>query len=422
MNALKIWIYEDVLKAAERWADSINAAYDEAEVCIAGKDEVKGLFETLYRRRSPSRVQGGNPEEWPVHDVDAADVVVLDYDLLEYWKGQTGDTTGSRLAYLLRCFTECGYIIVLNQYGHNVFDLSLGSPADNFADLHVSGEQIGNPGLWKTPFDGYRPWHWPVIPLACENFRKCVNDVAENLEEDDPKPLIEFLGLNRAIDWMPMQARRFLAGGKKPLEEITFNDFVNSSHGGVEVKDRDNLRPRQVARVAASRISTLLNDIIFPAQNALVDAPHLASRFGSVFLINQGGIEDWNKLCDPTDPGIEHLLDETLNDHRFANPHWLRRPAWYWPEVNSNENIKEVRDPWSSTESQSGWVFCEDVSRFVQDEHVLSFRASVSPPFIKRYVCDKHSEEARRSVNDAVDDEPTDLSQVEYVPQSAFIQ
>ena len=422
MTVLKIHIYEDEPNAAKHWADSIKEAYDEAKIDIAGKDNIRDLFQTLHSQRSQGGIQDVTREKLPIHSVDDADVVVLDYDLIEYWKGLTGDTTGSRLAYLLRCFTECGVIIVLNQYGHNAFDQNIGSPTDNFADLHIGGEQIGNPGLWRTPFNGYRPWHWPVIPVACENFRKCVDDVVENLEGNDPKPLIEFLGLSRTIDWMPMHARNFLAGGEKPIEKITFNDFVNSSHGGIELKDRGRLQPRQVARVAAARIITLLNDIIFPAQNALVDAPHLASRFGSVFLGNKERIDDWNRLCNPTEPEVEELMHEILKNYRFPKPHWLRRPAWYWNDVNSEEGIEEVKNPWISMESQPDWVFCEDVSRFVQTKHTLSFRASVPPPFIKRYVCDKHSEEARHSINDTIEDAPTNLSQVEYVPQSAFSQ
>ena len=61
-----------------------------------------------------------------------ADVVVVDYDLLRFSEIHV-DTTGSRLAYLLRCFSKCGFIIVLNEFGTNTFDLSLGSPVEGFS-------------------------------------------------------------------------------------------------------------------------------------------------------------------------------------------------------------------------------------------------------------------------------------------------
>ena len=415
MNTLNIWIYEDEPTAAEGWAGSISAAYGDVETHVAYRDEIASLFGLLHERRRQGRQQGSSNAVGK-HDIDEADVVVIDYDLLDYF--EPADTTGSRLAYLLRCFTECGFIIVLNEYEPNTFDLSLRSHSDNFADLHVDSQRIGNPGLWQPQFDGYRPWHWPVISRVCENFEKCVDEVEEHLKDNALKPLIEFLELNRVIDWIPMQARDFLAGGQKPIEQVTLEDFVRRSRGGVESKE--SLSQRQTARVAAARIGTLLNSIILPEQNALVDAPHLASRFGSVFRHSQGGIDDWNKLCDPVDTQIDDLLDDLLKDYRFPKPHWLWRPAWFWPGVNSDERIKEVRDPWDSAESPSDWVFCEDVSKFVPIEHAIAFRAYVSPPFIRRYVCNNQSEEARRFVNDTGDGGPTDLSSVEYVPQAAL--
>ena len=420
MNAPNIWIYEDDNNAAQGWADRIREASSEARVQVAQRKDVEDLFKTIHERRSQWRTHNNN-FDLIEHDIDSADVVVLDYDLLEYWEGYASDTTGSRLAYLLRCFTKCGFIIVLNEHGHNVFDFRLGNPTDGFADLHIGGQQIGNPGLWnQPPFIGYRPWHWPVIPHAQKNFEKCVGEVEECLKNEHQRPLIEFLDLNRVIDWMPMRARDFLTGGKKPIEQVTFEDFVMNSRGGIEAKDK--IPPSQTARVAAGRIIALLNNIILPEQNALVDAPHLVSRFGSVFREVNEGIESWNKLCDPVNTQIDYLLEDLLKDYRFPKSHWLWRPAWFWPEVSSNEEIKEVRDPWSSTESPSDRVFCEDVSRFMRTEHTRSFRASVSPPFIKRYVCKQDCEEARRSVGDMGDNGPTSLSNVEYVPQAAFSQ
>ena len=58
-------------------------------------------------------------------------------------------------------------------------------------------------------------------------------------------------------------------------------------------------------------------------------------------------IVNWNRLCDPIDANTEDLLADVLKHHRFQRRHWIWRPAWYWPGINSDERILEVKDPWA---------------------------------------------------------------------------
>ena len=224
-----------------------------------------------------------------------------------------------------------------------------------FADIHIGSVQIGNPGLWQAPFNGYRPWYWPVVPDAKKNFEQCVTDVKKNLE----MPIIKFLGLDRVLDWMPQRAWDFISG-RQSIEDVTFNNFVKATHGGIDT--RDKLDPEQVSRVAAARIGTLLNSIILPEQSLLVDAPHLVSRFPSLILGQCDDIETWNQLCNPVEQSIDDLLNERLKQYKFKKSHWLWRPVWYWPDINRDEGIEEVKNPW--TVKEIDWVFCEDISRF----------------------------------------------------------
>ena len=230
MNLVKVLVYDDVPEVASRWAKKIEIACPGATAQAAGKDSFQELLKLMNLRRNAWRTEEDRDKKFEEHDVDSTDVIVVDYDLLQY--SETTDTTGSRLAYLLRCFSKCGFIIVLNEFGRNVFDLSLSNPTSDFADIHIGDEQLGNPGLWQTSFNGYRPWYWPVIPRAKENFEKCVNDVQEN----QGTPILEFLELIRVIDWLPRGARDFLTGNRR-LEEVTFKDFVESASGGISTKD-----------------------------------------------------------------------------------------------------------------------------------------------------------------------------------------
>ena len=204
--------------------------------------------------------------------------------------------------------------------------------------------------------------------------------------------------------------------GRQSIEDVTFNNFVKAAHGGIDT--RDKLDPEQVSRVAAARIGTLLNSIILPEQSLLVDAPHLVSRFPSLILGQCDDIETWNQLCNPVEQSIDDLLNERLKQYKFKKSHWLWRPVWYWPDINRDEGIEEVKNPW--TVKEIDWVFCEDISRFVPIKFAQVFRALVSPPYIKRFVLNRNSRGVSAYVNQINQGGPLDPSLVEYEPQAAF--
>ena len=409
MSTMQVSVYDDYPEIADSLASEVRAVRDTANVTAVSREAFQELIGLMTRRRAAWRTGERDMDSIESTEVDEADVVVVDYDLLLY--SEKADTTGSRLAYLLRCFTKCGLIIVLNEYGTNAFDMSLRSPSLDFADLHLGAEQIGNPGLWTGSFEGYRPWHWPVVPNAREDFEKCVKDVQENPDQ----PILEFLGLERFIDWMPKRAHDFFLGSGE-METVRFSAFVKQAHGGIESKDE---LPREYrARVAAARLLALLNGLILPEQSILVDAPHLVSRFPSLVRDGFQNMDGWNRLCDPINEEIDDLLADLLTEHRFERRHWLWKPVWYWPDINRDERIPEVKDPW--TVKDVDWVFCENISRFIPTALADDFRADVSPPFTKRFVFKSESPEAAKFVSKAGSGGPQDPLIVEYVPQAAF--
>ena len=410
MSSIEVLVFDDDPHIADSLVSKVEDAYDGADVKSANAGDFRILLESVNRRRVAWRDDAPEGSATEPNVADGTDVIIVDYDLLSY--SETIDTTGSRLAYLLRCFSNCGFIIILNEFGSNIFDFSLGSPTDDFADIHVGDVQIGNPGLWQANFDGYRPWYWPVVPDARKKFEQCVKDVRENL---DGPPIVEFLGLDRVIDWIPRRAQDYLSG-KHRVEDVTFRDFVVSSRGGIAAKDE--LISEQLARVAAARIVALLNSIILPEQSALVDAPHLASRLPSLVLSGSGDISMWNRLCNPLNGELDELLADSVRQHKFQRSHWLWRPAWYWPQISNDEAIAEVRNPWSIEEIE--WVFCENISRYTPIEFAQEFRARVSPPFIKRFVFNNNSPEARQWFGHIKPREVMDPSTAVYTPQSAL--
>ncbi|MCY3714481.1 MAG: hypothetical protein OXH02_14440 [Gemmatimonadetes bacterium] len=409
MSKIQVLVFDDSFEIAEGLAVKVRAACDNADVTAVEQTTFLDLVEELNQRRARWRDDVEDITSIKPLDVDEADVVIVDYDLLAY--SDAGDITGSRLAYLLRCFTKCGLVIVLNEYGNNTFDMSLRSPSLNFADLHLGAEQIGNPGLWSDSFEGYRPWHWPVIPNARCNFEKCVKDVQENSDE----PILEFLDLGRFIDWMPKRVHDFFLGSGN-IESVLFSDFVERARGGTELKD--HLPPDYMARVATARLLALLNGLILTEQSILVDAPHLVARFPSLIKDGNQDIHNWNRLCEPLNKEIDNLFIDEMKEYRFKKQHWLWRPVWFWPDISRDEQVAEVRDPW--TVQDIDWVFCENISQFVPTALADDFRADVSPPFNKRFVFKSESPEALTFVSQAGSGGPQDPLLVEYVPQAAF--
>ena len=407
MSSLSVLVYDDQIAIAKEIARKIEEAYPFARTKPAEIPDLQQLIELMSRRRTEWRRNSNSSPLAEEHPADQADIIVVDYDLFQYV-----ETTGSQLAYRLRCFSECGFIAILNGYRRrNVFDASLSSPIVDFADLHISDVQIENKGLWRTPFKGYRPWYWPVIPEAITDFENCISDVRNNFDE----PILAFLGLQEVIDWIPERALTFLT--REPdVEKVTFRSFIESDRGGID--PRDAIGTAQLARVAAAQIRALLNSIILPEQSILIDAPHLISRFPSLITRGRDEITEWNRLCDPVDPPIEELLNECLKDHRFQKDHWLSRPAWYWPNVKRDKRVEEVKSPWTPKEGR--WLFCENISRFAPVEYTQPFRAIVSPPFVQRYVFMSDSADAIRKVEQRRDQSALDSSTVEYIPQANF--
>ena len=409
MSSFNILVYEDVPDIASGWAEKIKIAYAGAEINAPGKEDFLKLIDLANKRRLLWREDPGQTDYIDDHVADEADIVIIDFDLI-YFADKT-DTTGSSLAYLLRCFSRCGFIIVLNQYDDNVFDLNFEHRGEDFVDLHVDGPQIGNPGLWKVPFLGYRPWYWPIVPQARTNFALCAQEARDNPDT----PILEFLGLADKTYWLPQQAMKLLSGTQKP-EEVTFEGFAKPGRGGIA--RRDQLPPEQEARATAARVITILNEIVLPQQNLLVDAPHLVSRFPSLMRSGIDDIKTWNQLCNPLDGEVDSIISEVAKEHKFQKPHWLWRPAWFWPEINRDERIEEVKDPWAFVEQD--WVFCENVSRFLPSDIADGFRATVSPPFTKRFVFRKSAETAADQIGSIEPDSPLDPSKVNYEPQAAF--
>ena|SRR3984893_18598023 len=342
--------------------------------------DIRGLVAKLGRRITAARkpLSAKKAEETVL---DKADIFIVDYDLIQ----AKGDDylTGESIAYLARCYSNCGVIIALNQFHRRpTFDLTLRPQLDSFADINLSTEDLKNPGLWtEGPWNGYRPWSWPIIPKLVGLMRRRIRDLEK---VDLQTTVLDFLGFPAsAIERLPTSSLEILGSSKSRPEKATLRDVVRAPLIGLRGKEalhRKASHP-QDGHILAARLATWLNMVLAP-QDVLVDGPHLAARCPSVL-----GTKTTAKTLATTvrlRPDVDLFKTKALKPARFAKDFWYDRPVWFWTEIERNRLLPEVRDPWRSIKSD--YVFCEDTSSFARLSTSKSFQSDLLSPYRTRYV------------------------------------
>lgn len=374
----KIIIYDDETAYQEtlrqKLAD-LPVVTSQFEIETMSNDDFRATIETLRERQKQSRQVG----YWDDSEIllDSASIFIIDYDLFQ--NKVDSFLTGENIAYVARCFSRCGLIIALNRPGIFDFDLTLKGHPDLFADLNIRGDHLGNPNLWGgNGTNEFHPWYWPLLPKFQEDYEKRVEDVEKEMDN----PICETLGFDPELfDILPRSITQFI--GQEPAT-TNFREFIQNSGNGMRNKDAENINDEiMIARISAARISKWLERLVLPELDILVDAPHLAARYPSLIKGGERGSDAWNKTTQQTSHTELGLDIEKIEDSRLKKDFWLSRPVWFWDDVRENEQIQEVREPW--TTQSPDWVFCEDISKFYEGE-CHEFVAEVESPFARRYV------------------------------------
>ncbi len=374
-----VLVYDDDGQYADSIRDSLKKVKPLAgvfNVQTLGEDEFRTALEKLNERAIKMR----NDEQVPLKGtlIDNADIFIVDYDLIASKAGEF--LTGEAVAYVARCFSGCGLIVGLNQYGHNTFDLTLKGHPESFADLNLGQDQIDNPNLWGGSKSGFHPWHWPNLPGFLTDFEERVDDVRTSLA--DEIPICQVMDVPPEVfGTLPKSIGQFL--GRKP-EETTFGKFVSKSGNCLRPKDEETACEDVIARVGAARISKWLERLVLPGQNILVDAPHLIARYPSLLVGDSPTIHDWNATADYSNEDKCELISSEVEKYRLNKNHWVSRPVWRWSELSEDEGIPEISEPWDATPAPC--TFCEDASRFYSKRACRAFLAETDSPFARRYV------------------------------------
>lgn len=400
MKTRQALICDDRREDAQKWSRHVKEQRPEGfEVRAVTPPEFFEAIKQVVGRRRDARRRGG-PAVWRNCCLDEADILVVDYDLVKL--DEHGYLTGEDVAYLCRCYSRCGLIVGLNQYGTNYFDLTLRGHPESYCDLNIGSDQLAYSGLWRETWAGrqaqFRPWYWPVLPDAQRAFSRRVAHVAKNLSAE----IFSYLGFSdEDFATLPRSAKEFLGPGAG-LRKATFADFVFKSGNGLSLKDKP-ADEASVARIAAARLWKWLERLVLAGQDILVDAPHLVSRYPSLLRGSPNSVAAWNQATSLSRGGAA-VRSGPLREFEFKSADWLSRPAWFWRKVSGSEKIREVADPLSR--QTPDFVFCEDISRFVEARYAREFVADVPSPFVRRFLASPSSARARN----------IDLAGVQYVP------
>ncbi len=378
---LNIVVCDDDTVAMSEWVRVLEGLLgDDANVKAPSRTELRASLDILTRRQRTLRETGTSSVEEP-SIFDESDIIFLDYDLLDV--DEDNYITGQELAYLVRCYSLSGLIVVMNEgeVGSPTFELRLETPIDHFADLRISSTHLGNPGLWSNDFIGYRPWAWPILPNEITLFAARVKIVKERLDE----PVLKTLGLEDLSDWLSQRAVEALVNRSSlnKLKAVTFRDVI-AAGSILGIRPKDVLDESQLPRVGAARISRWLKSLVLPAQEPFIDAPHLVSRFSSL-LRGESDISNWNRTATLTSDVTKLGLHNTLiSDSTIDLGPWSDRAVWLWPNVGEDQAIPEVSDPWGH--EPPPMVFLEDLSQFIEKGGALAFASQVPSMQDIRYV------------------------------------
>ena len=261
----------------------------------------------------------------------------------------------------------------MNQdFYQSTFDLSHERFANSNADLNVAHNDLGRAELWTGTADGtkFRPWSWPRLldmPARRADLESGIDMAAS---------VLETLGLADDDVYKQFDPAQLVLFGDDP-KSITFRDSVDFTRRFHRLGKPENTPEANLAKVAVASVSHWLERIVLPAQNVLVDAPHLAQRRPGLLIDPDPSA--WGPLSDLSDS--ENALamfqsDKVAGAQVPALSAWLSRPAWLWS-----------RCPHATARAiGKAHVFCEDVSSFQLLDDAAEYKSSVPGPFKQRFV------------------------------------
>ena len=396
MTDRRVLVCDDDVVRGQAWADRIQktvANEDGMSVSAVPPHEFAAALLGLEGRRirardvGPESVLPVSPEDVAASKrLDTADILIVDYDLTPD-KDRSPDPTddnsavevltgksGEDFIYLARYFASPKAVVVVNQEVQaKTFDLTLQRFSNSLADVNVTAHDIGRESLWFGTGGGFAPWSWPQLATLPNRIEARIG-----LIKDLDQPVLEALQLSDDDHFYSFTQGQLDPLGAEP-RATSFRVMAEQSRLGPKGHDRRLLSDDGLARrVAAVVVSRWLECLVVPAQNVLVDAPHLAQRFPAIVVDDRTEAAVWNSIVASNGA----LNDEALATAATQATAWTARDVWSLPKA------AEAARALGRVPSQPGsvFVFCEDTSRFVEISSAVEFESGVQGPYVQRFV------------------------------------
>ena len=354
---------------------------DEYRVRTEGNDIVRTSTNELLERRRKAR--DGKNFTLGSCIFDDLDILIIDYDLLYIDKHNTA-YTGESVARLVRSFSNCAVVVVLNQFAAVDFDLSLRGHLESHADLNINASQIANPGLWRNPpWQEFRPWSWQTLSKAVESQRTRERAFRDGLNE----PIVDIFEMkledatrlsDTAFSFISPDIDNF-----DSLRQQTLKDFLSKTPDGRDVLTGLELSNSSYAvRFGAARIGKWLDREVLGPQDVLIDVPHLLLRFPFLLGDELSDTDAWNHVVHHHQP----LKDVINAEYWFEPEDCLSKPAVWGRRLEADDEFSRRREDGVDYSRVPNIVFMEDCSEFADISRGTEFRAGFHNAFDRRFV------------------------------------
>lgn len=382
--ALRILIVDDEPERSRDWAAKIESfGFPGATVTALDIEGARVVMKAADARRRRARENLDPIAADAPCDLDTVDVLIVDYDLQELLR--VGEwSTGLQVATLARALTRVKLIVLVNQFGTNSFDLTLSKAAQSHADFDVGSGQLLNPAFWdRARIGGYAPWGWnDGVLRAPARLSSMVEWLMPRLDD----PVLTSLGFTAGTD--DSNADTYLTN--ELWQEFlidpghSFRHLVSESEF-LTLKDRQAISTfdEPCARVAAALVSHWLDRWVIPANDVLIDLPHLASSYPWL-LTKREEVRCWQHAAS-LDSGFDAFLPDVAN-HQFTPGFPLSRSVVWRRKIVQDGALAEPNG--FTYDGFPDLVFCEDTSKFHEfcESRPFSCRLPGNDP--QRFVAD----------------------------------
>lgn len=370
---MKIRVCDDSEELSAICVEKIRAVVPGAEV--KRMDNAIAEVSKLLKRKTAAELDqdppGGSTE------FDEVDVLVIDFDLL-HLDHDGSRTTGEGVARLARGYSDCGVVVVMNQFKVADFDLGMRGHLESHADLNISADRVGERALWEElqPQEGtFDPTTWTPMPTLLAAAKKLAADFRDGTMA---APIMPLLGLTaEALGEISDTAFGFLSQNAEMVEDLTaltVKDFLKEKFDEKALANLERHSPHYLFRFAAFRLIKWMERAVLRPMNVLIDTAHLIDRMPFI-IADEGAMRDaahW--VAAAADP--RRLLRWELLEkyHNAVASEVIGRDVFDWHRMIGDEAFDTLQDEFIEKGAERFYL-AEDTSRFVTADRLVRFRA-----------------------------------------------